>query len=137
MKISLFNVGDLLDSIQLRPVTRLELIKYAGASGDYNPIHTIDDEAKNAGLPGVIAHGMLTMGRMGSLFTPFVLDGFVQEFSTRFIGMVFLHDVITLRATLLEKKDVTLYFLVEAVNQREEKIATGKVIFQTYSHEKM
>jgi acyl dehydratase len=133
MKISLFNVGDVLNSIQLEPVTRLELIKYAGASGDYNPIHTIDDEAINAGLPGVIAHGMLTMGRMGSLFTPYVLEGFVQEFSTRFIGMVFLQDVITLKATLVEKNYLSLYFLVEAVNQREEKIATGKVTFQTYS----
>jgi acyl dehydratase len=133
MNISLLNVGDLLDSIELEPVTRLELIKYAGASGDYNPIHTIDKEAEKAGLPGVIAHGMLTMGRMGRLFTPFVLEGFVQEFSTRFLGMVFLKDVITLKATLIEINDLTLYFLVEAVNQREEKIATGKVAFQTYS----
>jgi acyl dehydratase len=133
MKISLLNVGDLLDSIELAPVTRLELIKYAGASGDYNPIHTIDEEAENAGLPGVIAHGMLTMGRMGRLFTPFVLEGFVQEFSTRFLGMVFLKDVITLKATLIEINDLTLYFLVEAINQRDEKIATGKIAFQTYS----
>jgi acyl dehydratase len=133
MKISLLNVGDLLDSIELEPVTRLELIKYAGASGDYNPIHTIDEEAEGAGLPGVIAHGMLTMGRMGRLFTPFVLEGFVQEFSTRFLGMVFLKDVITLKATLIEINDLTLYFLVEAINQREEKIAIGKVAFRTYS----
>lgn len=132
MKISLLNVGDSVDSIKLEPVTRLELIKYAGASGDYNPIHTIYEEATIAGLPGIIAHGMLTMGRMGRLFTPFILEGFVQEFSTRFFGMVFLQDVITLKAMLVEKNGLTFYFLVEAVNQREEKVATGKVTFQTY-----
>jgi len=47
-------LGDRLE-VTLNPVTRLDLIKYAGASGDFNPIHTIDAEAKNAGLPGIIA----------------------------------------------------------------------------------
>ncbi len=65
-----WNAGEELPSITLPPVTRLDLIKYAGASGDYNPIHTIDEEAARAGLPGVIAHGMLTMAVMGRLFPP-------------------------------------------------------------------
>ena len=63
-----WNAGEELPSITLPPVTRLDLIKYAGASGDYNPIHTIDEEAARAGLPGVIAHGMLTMAVMGRRF---------------------------------------------------------------------
>ena len=50
-----WNVGDELERRTLPPVTRLQLIKYAGASGDYNPIHTVDEAAEEAGLDGVIA----------------------------------------------------------------------------------
>ena len=44
------------------PLTRDSLVRYAGASGDFNPIHYRDDVAASVGLPGVLAHGMLTMG---------------------------------------------------------------------------
>lgn len=47
-----WKAGETLDTVTMKPVTRLDLIKYAGASGDYNPIHTIDKEAERAGLPG-------------------------------------------------------------------------------------
>ena len=97
-------IGEALDAIQLNPVNRLDLIKYAGASGDFNPIHTIDGEAKNAGLPGIIAHGMWTMGNLAKLFTPYVEEGFIQDYSIRFRGMVFIDDVITLKANLVEKE---------------------------------
>ena len=55
------NVGDVVakDSVHL---TRESLVRYAGASGDFNPIHYRDDVAQSVGLPGVLAHGMLTMG---------------------------------------------------------------------------
>ena len=55
----------------LAPVSRMDLIKYSGASGDFNPIHTVDEEAKKTGLPGIIAHGMWTMGNLDKLFTPY------------------------------------------------------------------
>jgi acyl dehydratase len=95
-------VGESVKEIQLEPVSRIDLIKYAGASGDFNPIHTIDEEAKKAGLPGIIAHGMWTMGNLAKLFTPYFEEGFVKDYSIRFKGMVFLNDVITLKATLKE-----------------------------------
>jgi len=59
-----WQAGDELPARTLEPVTRLQLIKYGGASGDYNPIHTIDQAAAEAGLTGVIQHGMLTMAEM-------------------------------------------------------------------------
>ena len=99
--ITELQIRESLSDIQLNPVSRLDLIKYAGASGDFNPIHTIDEEAKNAGLPGIIAHGMWTMGNLAKLFTPYVEEGFIQDYSIRFRGMVFIDDVITLKATLL------------------------------------
>lgn len=125
-------VGESVKEIQLEPVSRIDLIKYAGASGDFNPIHTIDEEAKKAGLPGIIAHGMWTMGNLAKLFTPFYEEGFVKDYSIRFKGMVFLNDVITLKATLKEVDESNLRFQVLAVNQNGNEVLKGEVLFTPY-----
>jgi acyl dehydratase len=125
-------VGESLKEIQLDPVSRIDLIKYAGASGDFNPIHTIDEEANKAGLPGIIAHGMWTMGNLAKLFTPYFEEGFVQDYSIRFKGMVFLNDVITLKATLKEVVDNKLRFQVQAVNQNGNEVLKGEVLFNQF-----
>ncbi|MDR7003064.1 MaoC family dehydratase [Neobacillus niacini] len=130
--LSQLQVGESVKEIQLEPVSRLDLIRYAGASGDYNPIHTIDEEAKKAGLPGIIAHGMWTMGNLAKLFTSYFEEGFIQDYSIRFKGMVFLNDVITLKARLVEKQDQTLRFKVEAVNQEEKEVLKGEVVYHLY-----
>jgi acyl dehydratase len=122
-------VGHALEDIQLRPVTRIDLIKYAGASGDFNPIHTIDEEAKKAGLPGIIAHGMWTMGNLAKLFTPYYEEGFIQDYSIRFRGMVFLGDVITLKAELKERVENRMSFEVQAINQEGGPVLKGKVVY--------
>ncbi|WP_026566990.1 MaoC/PaaZ C-terminal domain-containing protein [Bacillus sp. UNC41MFS5] len=125
-------VGESLKEIQLDPVSRMDLIKYSGASGDFNPIHTIDDEAKKAGLPGIIAHGMWTMGNLAKLFTAYYEEGFMKDYSIRFKGMVFLNDVITLKATLKEKQDKNLRFTVQAVNQQGNEVLKGEVLYHQY-----
>jgi acyl dehydratase len=125
-------VGESVKEIQLEPVSRIDLIKYAGASGDFNPIHTIDEEAKKAGLPGIIAHGMWTMGNLAKLFTPYFEEGFVKDYSIRFKGMVFLNDVITLKATLKEVDEPNLRFQVQAVNQYGNEVLKGEVLFTPY-----
>lgn len=124
--------GDSVESIKLDPVSRLNLIKYADASGDFNPIHTIDEEAKNAGLPGIIAHGMWTMGNLAKLFSDSYDIGFIEEYKIRFKRMVFLGDVITLQAKLIEKKEKRFYFHVVAVNQVGKESIGGTVIFKAY-----
>ncbi|WP_040209448.1 MaoC family dehydratase [Neobacillus jeddahensis] len=125
-------VGESIQDIQLEPVSRMDLIKYSGASGDFNPIHTIDDEAKKAGLPGIIAHGMWTMGNLAKLFTSYYEEGFVQDYSIRFKGMVFLNDVVTLKATLKEKQEQLLRFTVQAVNQQGNEVLKGEVVYRQY-----
>jgi acyl dehydratase len=125
-------VGASVKEIQLEPVSRMDLIKYSGASGDFNPIHTIDDEAEKAGLPGIIAHGMWTMGNLAKLFTAYYEEGFVKDYSIRFKGMVFLNDVITLKATLTEKQDNNLRFTVQAVNQQGNEVLKGEVLYHQY-----
>ena len=121
--------GDTLPSIEIHPVSRIDLIKYAGASGDFNPIHTIDDEAKKAGLPGIIAHGMWTMGNLAKLFTPYVEEGFMQDYAIRFKRMVFIDDRITLKATLLNNHSREMEFTVAAINQHQKEVMNGTVKF--------
>ena len=125
-------VGESVQEIQLDPVSRIDLIKYAGASGDFNPIHTIDEEAKKAGLPGIIAHGMWTMGNPAKLFTPYYEEGFVKDYSIRFKNMVFLNDVIKLQATLKEVNEPNLRFQVQAVNQNGNEVLKGEILFTLY-----
>jgi acyl dehydratase len=74
-------------------VTRADLIRYAGASGDTNPIHWSDRVATAAGLPGVIAHGMLTMALAGRLLTEWTGDpGAIVELTVRFARPVVVPD---------------------------------------------
>lgn len=122
-------VGEALDEIKMAPVTRLDLIKYAGASGDFNPIHTIDAEAERAGLPGIIAHGMWTMGNLAKLFTPYLTEGFLQDYAIRFKGMVFIGDVITLKAVVADRQEGQVKFTVQAVNQQGKDVLKGDAVF--------
>lgn len=125
-------LGESLKDIQLEPVSRLDLIKYAGASGDFNPIHTIDKEAEEAGLPGIIAHGMWTMGNLAKLFSDYLDNGFIQQYTVRFRSMVFLNDIITLKATLVEKEKGKWTFDVHAVNQSQKDVIKGQIVFTAY-----
>lgn len=128
-------VGESLQPVELAPVTRLDLIKYAGASGDFNPIHTIDEEATNAGLPGIIAHGMWTMGNLAKLFTPYLEEGFVEDYAIRFRSMVFIDDVLTLHAALQNEEADKKEFKVAAVNEKGQDVVNGTVVFRMYSME--
>ncbi|MEO3785835.1 MaoC family dehydratase [Actinocorallia sp. B10E7] len=74
---------------QAYPVKRLNLVMYAGASGDFNPIHWDEKFAKAVGLPDVIAHGMFTMAQGGRFVTDWAGDpGAVLDYGVRFSGMV-------------------------------------------------
>ena len=73
--------------------TRLDLVKYCGASGDFNVIHWNERLARSVGLPGVIAHGMYTMAQAGKFVTDWAgAPGAVLEFGVRFSGMVPVPD---------------------------------------------
>jgi len=74
-------------------VTRRDLVRYAGASGDFNPIHWNERTAKSVGLPDVIAHGMLTMALAGRFLAEWAGDpGAVTEFGVRFSSPVVVPD---------------------------------------------
>lgn len=85
-------VGDALPALSLR-VTRAELVRYAGASGDFNPIHWNQRFAVGVGLPDVIAHGMLTMALAGRLVTSWTGDpAAVVAYAARFTRPVVVPD---------------------------------------------
>jgi acyl dehydratase len=69
-------------------VDRAMFVRYAGASGDFNPIHWNEDFAKSAGYPGVFAQGMFTAGVLGTFLTNWVGESNVRRFRTRFVGQV-------------------------------------------------
>jgi acyl dehydratase len=90
-----FDEGAQLPSLSVR-LTRTDLVRYAGASGDFNPIHWSDRVAADVGLPGVIAHGMLTMALGGRVLTDWLGDpGRVLSYQVRFTRPVPVPDVVS------------------------------------------
>jgi acyl dehydratase len=101
--------GDALPRYEFR-VERLDLVRYAGASGDFNPIHWSDAAARAAGLPDVIAHGMLTMAKSTNGVVAWVGDpAAVVEYGVRFVRPIVVpvdgSDTVTVEGTITEKLD--------------------------------
>jgi acyl dehydratase len=103
-------VGDELPALRVR-VTRKDLVRYAGAALDFNPIHWNERRAREVGLPDVIAHGMLTMALGGRLVTDWTGDpGAVVEYGVRFTRPVVVPDddegaLIELTGKIGERRD--------------------------------
>lgn len=88
--------GQQLEKMEKSPVTKVQLVKYAGASGDFNPLHTDDEFARKIGMNGVIAHGMLIMGFLGEYVMKLAgSTAELQNFKMRFGAMTFPGDRIT------------------------------------------
>jgi acyl dehydratase len=123
-------VGDEMPPLVKGPIQQIQLTRYAGASGDFNPIHQDDEFARAAGMGGVFAHGMLTMGFVAQSLTDWVGAGNVRKVGVRFAGLVRLKDVVTCRGRItgVSRRDgaglVDLDLWAE--NQRGEKVVTGK-----------
>ena len=113
------------------PITRLQIAKFAGASGDFNPSHVDEDIARDiGGMGGVFAHGMIGMGFIGQLLTDFLWDRPLRMFSTRATRIVRPGDELTCRATVVRKwvedEDNIVEFEVQAINQDGEVTHIGK-----------
>ena len=101
--------------------TREQIAAYAEAGGDHNPIHLDDDFARSVGLPGVIAHGLLQMGILGTVAAKAAGGpGHLKRFSVRFAGMVLPGDTVTFTAT----PDGAGRLVLGAVNQKGEAVLT-------------
>jgi acyl dehydratase len=98
-------VGAALPELEKAPITATQLVKYSGASGDFNPIHTVPDVAKMVGLDGIIAHGMLIMAFAGQMLTNWAGDGSVRQFKVRFSGMTKPFEAVVCRGSVSEKME--------------------------------
>lgn len=81
------HVGDAMPAFTSDPITRTHLVRYAGASGDFNPLHHDETFVKMFGMPRVISHGMFVMGIVGQAVTDWVDDKNLRKFGVRFSGM--------------------------------------------------
>lgn len=100
--MSQIKVGSEITSLQLPPVSRHTLALFCGASGDHNPIHVDSDFARKAGMPDVFAHGMLSMAYLGRMLTDWQPQSKLRSFSSRFVAITHVHDVITCSGTVVE-----------------------------------
>jgi acyl dehydratase len=99
-------VGETHETVLTEDLTRTRLVMYAGASGDFNPLHTDDTYAREAaGYPGVFAHGMLTMGMTARALTDWVGDGRLVNYGVRFRSQVWPGDALTTRLTVTGLRD--------------------------------
>jgi acyl dehydratase len=123
-------VGDELPHLVKGPIQQIQLTRYAGASGDFNPIHQDHEFATAAGMGDVFAHGMLSMGFVAQAVTDWAGAGTVRKIGVRFTALVRLRDVVTCKGRVLSKSskdDVhTAEVEIWAETQKGEKVVTGK-----------
>ncbi len=89
-----------LSSIKKPVITHTQLVKYAGASGDFNPIHTVVPIAQQAGLPDCIAHGMLVMGFAGEALGKWFPRKHLREWKVRFSKMTLPGEQLTVNGKI-------------------------------------
>lgn len=134
------NEGDEVPNLTKGPINRTQLVKYAGASGDFNPMHHDEIFAQNAGMPSVFAHGMLSMGFLGQLVTDWVGNEPLKKLGVRFAAITWPGDIITCKGKVAKKYQEEDRNYVEcelwAENQRGEKTVTGRALVALPSKEK-
>ena len=126
------NQGDEVTPLTKQPTTE-QLVRWAGASGDYNPIHYDKDFALKQGLPGVIVHGQLAGAFLGQMLTDWMgVGGFMKKLSLSYKGMNLPGEALTCRGTVTKKyaeghwKLLDLKIWLE--NPRGEKTITGSAV---------
>lgn len=130
LSASSLKVGDTHEECLVEDLKRTQIVQYAGASGDYNPLHT--DEVfttEVAKYPSVFAHGMLTMGMTGRMLTNYVGDGRLMKFGVRFTRQVWPGDTLQAKATVKEVTEQdggpVVSLEVETTNQDGAVVVSG------------
>lgn len=122
-------VGYQFPELRKEPVTKVQIAKYAGASGDFNPLHLDPEVGQAAGVGGQIAHGMLIMGFAAQAVSSWVPQKALKQLKVRFAGMTRPGDVITVSSTITdlwqENWEHVFEARIEARNQKDEAVITG------------
>lgn len=122
--------GDCRSHVLVEDLSRTQLVQYAGASGDYNPLHTDERYASEvAGFPSVFAHGMLTMGMTGRVLTDWVGNDRLVSYGARFVKQVWPGDTLTTEVTVETVRSAgsepTADFTIVTRNANGETVMTG------------
>jgi acyl dehydratase len=129
LKASQLQVGDRHAAVVVDNLTRTQIVQYAGASGDYNPLHSDEVFATQvAGYPSIFAHGMLTMGMTGRMLTDYVGDARLRTFGGRFVAQVWPGDTLTATAEVTAVADgdePVVELSVVTTNQAGQPVFSG------------
>lgn len=128
-----FAVGDVRRTVVVDGLTRTQIVMYAGASGDYNPLHTDEIFATEVGgFPSVFAHGMLTMALTGTALTRQIGVDRLRSYGVRFRGQVWPGDTLTATTTVRAIRDEGDERLVElevvTTNASGEVVLSGSAV---------
>ena len=119
-------VGAERTTVLVENLTRTRIVQYAGASGDYNPLHTDERFAKDvAGYPGVFAHGMLTMGMTARAVTDWVGEERLTGLGVRFTAQVWPGDTLTAVVSVAAVDGDQATLRVTTTNQDGAVVLTG------------
>ncbi|HXJ78038.1 MAG TPA: MaoC/PaaZ C-terminal domain-containing protein [Candidatus Methylomirabilis sp.] len=124
--------GDALPELKVEKLTRTDFVKYAGASGDFNPIHHDQTFAESSGNPTVFAMGMLNAGILSRVVTAFAGRPNVRRYKVRFATRAWPGDDVICRGRVTKKRAEGSLKLVEgeveAVNQKGETLISGSFV---------
>ncbi len=130
-KFDEFTEGMDLEPVKFGPVKHMDLVRYAGASGDFNPIHTDPEFVKQVGLDGTIAHGMFVMAQIGKLLTQNFHLHQIYKFGVKFKGMTKLGETIISTARVKKKKEENgkkiVHLTVQAASESGDVKSAGDV----------
>jgi len=130
------HVGDELPALAKAPVDRVQLARYAGASGDFNPVHVDEVYARGIGMPSVYAPGMLVMGFLGQLVSDWARGAQLRKYSVRFIKMVWPGDTVVCKGRVIDRfGDSGRYYAdleLWAENQKGELVMKGSSQVQLF-----
>ncbi|MDH4201082.1 MAG: MaoC/PaaZ C-terminal domain-containing protein [Spirochaetia bacterium] len=127
-----FEVNKKIGELVIGPITHMDLVRYAGASGDFNPIHVDTDFAISVGLEGTIAHGMYVMAQIGKLITNLFIPMQIKSWGVKFKGMTFPGENIIIQANVIKKtatpEEKLVSIKIEATNRGGNIKASGDLI---------
>ena len=129
-------VGEELSTLVKQPVDRVQLARYAGASGDFNPVHVDETFARAQGMPSVYAPGMLVMGMLGQLLSDWSRGAQLRRYNVRFIKMVWPGDALTCKGRVSDRWGEGGRYFAEvdlwAENQKGELVMKGQAAVQMF-----
>jgi len=129
--------GDEAPPVVVANITRTHIVKYAGASGDFNPIHHDELYAIRGGNDRVFAMGMMTAGFLSHMITDWVGDGKLRKYKVRFARQVWPGDTVTCKGKITKQYTQGGKNYMEAdvfaENQRGEKVITGSIVAEVLS----